>query len=166
MKKDNKTHGKKIYILLTALLILAAVSAVGTTFGRYDLGTISFPDANWESPMEIDLRTLNEPSAGEGPGIVEETPTTVYQVQPDDTLPAIAEKFHTTVEALIAYNKIEDPDSIQAGMILRIPPTDYVIPEEETGSAQAAAETELSSEAVSEDNPSATTEEMPTSSES
>ena len=53
-------------------------------------------------------------------------------MQPGDTLPDIAEKFHTTVEALIAYNKIEDPDSIQAGTILRIPPSDHVIPETDT----------------------------------
>lgn len=103
------------------------------------------------------------------PRIVEETPATVYQVQPGDTLASIAEKFHTTVEALIAYNKIENPDILQAGMILRIPPADYVVPEtttEETTFTEPTAETELFSEVISESEENATTGEMPTEPES
>ena len=165
-----KNNRKKIFLLLPTLIFLVAVFDVGTTSGRYDLGTIPFFDDEWgDGTIDIKFNTLNDPSAEEPPGIVEETPTTVYQVQPSDTLTSIAEKFHTTVEALIAYNKIENPDMLQAGTILRIPPTDYVIPEtttEETTSSEPMAETELSSEVVSESEENATTGEMPTEPES
>ena len=164
-----KNNRKKIF-LLPMLIILVTVSGVSTTFGRYDLGEISFPGLNGDViPIEFNTIISFTPSDEEPPGIVEETPTTVYQVQPGDTLASIAEKFHTTVEALIAYNKITNPDMLQAGTILRIPPADYVIPEtttEETTFAEPTAETELSSEVISESEENATTEEVPTEPES
>ena len=73
-------------------------------------------------------RGVDPPNTGEGPGIEEQTPTTVYQVQPGDTLETVAAKFGVTVEALIAFNKLEAPYTLTAGMILHIPPADYVIP--------------------------------------
>ena len=133
-----KNNRKKIFLILPTFILLAAVLSVGTTFGRYVLGTnIVFNDEDWneENPIIISFNDL-DPSVEEDPGIVEETPTTVYQVQPGDTFFSIAQKFRTTVEALAAYNNIEDPDSIQVGTILRIPPDDYVVPETETSSAQ------------------------------
>ena len=73
-------------------------------------------------------RGVDPPNTGEGPGIEEQTPTTVYQVQPGDTLETVAAKFGVTVEALIAFNKLEAPYTLTAGMILHIPPADDVIP--------------------------------------
>ncbi len=53
-----------------------------------------------------------------------QTPTPeppVYEVQPGDTLYRIAERFGTTVEAIVAANGIEDPSRIDVGQKLIIP---------------------------------------------
>lgn len=53
---------------------------------------------------------------------------TVYVVQEGDNLSKIAQQYGTTVENLAAYNEIDDPDHIEPGWTLRIPPEDYEIP--------------------------------------
>jgi murein DD-endopeptidase MepM/ murein hydrolase activator NlpD len=45
----------------------------------------------------------------------------VYVVQPGDTLYAIAERFGSTVEAIVAANELADPGLISVGQRLRIP---------------------------------------------
>ena len=49
-------------------------------------------------------------------------PVQDYVVQPGDTLSAIADRFGLTVNELLDANAIEDPNSIQVGAILLIPP--------------------------------------------
>lgn len=44
-----------------------------------------------------------------------------YEVQPGDTLGAIANQFGVTVEAIVAANDIADPDVIDVGQVLVIP---------------------------------------------
>lgn len=44
-----------------------------------------------------------------------------YVVQPGDTLSEIAERFGTTVRALVRANDIDDPDRIHPGQELVIP---------------------------------------------
>ena len=46
----------------------------------------------------------------------------VYTIQPGDTLFSIAGQFGITLEDLVALNNIEDPDRINAGDQLVIPP--------------------------------------------
>jgi LysM repeat protein len=48
---------------------------------------------------------------------------TIYTVQPEDTLPAIAERFGTTVQVIAQANNIPDPDLILPGQVLAIPVT-------------------------------------------
>jgi len=53
------------------------------------------------------------------------TPTAAgetYEVQPGDSLSAIAQRFNTTVEALVEANGITDPDQLFPGDQLTIPP--------------------------------------------
>jgi len=44
-----------------------------------------------------------------------------YKVKKGDTLFAIAQRFDTTVAAIIKLNKIKDPALIHAGLVLKIP---------------------------------------------
>lgn len=45
-----------------------------------------------------------------------------YVVRWGDTLAGIANRFNTTVQQLVEYNNIQDPDVIYAGQVLRIRP--------------------------------------------
>jgi LysM repeat protein len=44
-----------------------------------------------------------------------------YRVRSGDTLTAIAQRFNTTVRALVRLNDIEDPNEIRAGQELKVP---------------------------------------------
>lgn len=48
-------------------------------------------------------------------------PPVEYQIQPGDTLTAIAARFGTTVEALVELNRLEDADVILYGSTLNVP---------------------------------------------
>ena len=52
-----------------------------------------------------------------------------YTVREGDTLSEIAVRFGTTKGKLAAFNEIKNVDLIRAGMILKIPPKDYEIPQ-------------------------------------
>lgn len=57
------------------------------------------------------------------------TPKLVFHtIEPGDTLLALALKYDTTVEALIAANWISDPSGLQIGQKLVIPPKDGTLP--------------------------------------
>ena len=43
-----------------------------------------------------------------------------YRVQPGDNLNAIADRFHVTVEQLMEWNKIKDPNAITTSQQLKI----------------------------------------------
>ncbi|MEX2143522.1 MAG: LysM peptidoglycan-binding domain-containing protein [Anaerolineales bacterium] len=45
-----------------------------------------------------------------------------YEVQPYDFLSSIADRFGVTLDELIAANSLADPNSLEVGQILRIPP--------------------------------------------
>ncbi len=47
---------------------------------------------------------------------------TTYVVQPGDTLTIIAQRFNVTLEALVQANDIKDPDRVEVGQALIIPP--------------------------------------------
>lgn len=132
MKKTFFTR-RALISCLVLLLLLAVSLPMSMTTAKY---RSIYPDK--VSATVKGSTTVDSPddSGSDLPSIVEETPNTVYQVQPGDTLSAIAKKFHTTVEALVAYNQLENADFIQAGMILRIPPADYVITETHTDKAE------------------------------
>ena len=43
-----------------------------------------------------------------------------YRVQPGDNLNAIADRFHVTVEQLMEWNKIKDPNALTTNQQLKI----------------------------------------------
>lgn len=51
-----------------------------------------------------------------------------YEIQSGDSLFAIAQRFGVTVAALLEVNGIEDPDRIEAGQILTLPPNASLTP--------------------------------------
>ena len=66
--------------------------------------------------------TLSIPAQGEGPTTVPGAQTIIeYQVAAGDTLAVIAERFGSTVQAIVQENSLESPDQIQVGQTLRIP---------------------------------------------
>ena len=65
------------------------------------------------------LPAIKPPNTGEA-GLAAFQPSD-YEVQPGDTLSAIAQRFGTTVEELAAHNNIQDPNMIQPGQRLFIP---------------------------------------------
>ncbi len=72
--------------------------------------------------------------------VVRPSPTVaaLYTVQSGDTLSALAERFNTTVEELIAANGLTDPDALQAGQTLIIPSL-LRTPQPQAGTAPPAA---------------------------
>lgn len=91
-----------------------------------DLGRVAGIQGN------VDRDIFTEEILEEGVGQVQkqgEAPTdgrkevtyTVYRIQNGDTLYAIADRYGTTAEALAAENRIQNPNLIYAGQLLKIP---------------------------------------------
>jgi membrane-bound lytic murein transglycosylase D len=57
-----------------------------------------------------------------------------YRIEPGDTLSTLAQRFRTSVEALMQLNDLDRPDRIRAGQVLRLPHT----AETRTASTQTA----------------------------
>ena len=68
-------------------------------------------------------QVLTLPSTG-GPATFPRT----YRIDRGDTLRSIGEKFGVTWQQIAAYNNIPNPNVISAGMVIQIPPVDYVPP--------------------------------------
>jgi LysM repeat protein len=70
------------------------------------------------------IRSIAESTVAAGPS---ESTTTLpifsesYTVQSGDTLSEIAQIFGVSVDDLISYNAISNPDAIEAGQVLKVP---------------------------------------------
>ena len=83
--------------------------------------------ANLPAPKLPPTRDPNLPIVSPTPDNAHNLPTLrgdfiEYQVQPYDFLSSIAERFGVTLEELIAANDLADPNQLEVGQILRIPP--------------------------------------------
>lgn len=83
-----------------------------------------------------------------------------YTIQLGDTLSKIANRYGTTVAVLSTYNNITNPNTIQAGSTVKIPPVSYTIPE--TTSTQSAATESTATEPSATETPKQTEESSST----
>ena len=74
------------------------------------------------TPTEAPTEAVTSP-ATEAPEPTEapESTTRTYRIRRGDTLSAIAQRFDTTVRALVRLNDIKDPHAIRAGQRIEIP---------------------------------------------
>ena len=66
--------------------------------------------------MALDKQALNDETMDQVSGGT----NLRYRVQPGDNLNAIAQKYHVTVEQLMQWNKIKDPNEITTSQQLKI----------------------------------------------
>jgi LysM repeat protein len=103
-----------VYRLL-ALLLAFAAAACGGGGSSDDPTATNAPASPTAANQVAGARTQT-------PGTPNATPTPpgTYEVVDGDTLSAIAERFGTTVEALVAANGLASADELQIGQVLKI----------------------------------------------
>ena len=113
--------------LLAALLLALAVACGGGDGNDDDDGAeVVEPEPTATViPTATPFAVTPEPTVIGSDATVEPDPTpradVTYVIEPGDTLSAIAQRFGTTVQALMAVNEIEDPTLIFSGQELTIP---------------------------------------------
>ncbi len=107
-----------------------------------DGGTYTHGDAE---PIAT-TNTEEEIEQGTTEQTTENTDADIYTVVSGDTLSGIATKYNTSIEKLVAYNKLADTN-IQAGQKLKIPPAYYEIPKAETTSTTVEEDEKIPTEA-------------------
>ncbi len=114
----------RLRLLLAGLLLAAAAVACARGDDAVIVITATFlpptstassipPEPSSEVPTFIAPTLAPAPSA---------EATSVYVVQPGDTLTTIALAHHTTVETLLTLNSLANPDLIEVGQALVLPP--------------------------------------------
>lgn len=119
--RSRPPRGRRAAQAGVALLIAAVVGVSAALAVR----SCSGGDGNQDGTLPPLTIVLNVTTTTVPP-----TTTTVavfYEVQPGDSLFAIAQRFETDLQALIDLNGITNPDKIQAGQKLQIPPPTVLV---------------------------------------
>jgi LysM repeat protein len=112
------------------VLLVAALAGCSANLQRGDGAQSAIPVATPTetiAALPIVTPTVVVPGASPPPGATvpptppDQNPAT-YVVTADDTLYAIALRFNVSLEALIDLNNLSDPNDIQVGQELKIPP--------------------------------------------
>jgi len=139
----NKWKRLIYYLMINVLVSACTVLAVLTVWDRTHP-----PAANGGEPVALNLPSPLPSSSGvastdvPGTGTVEApaatptntpSPTAVkdvqqYQVQPGDTLGLIAQRYDVSLEDLMNFNSLSDPNSLSVGQVIYIPTTPEVVP--------------------------------------
>jgi len=64
-----------------------------------------------------------------------------YRLDIGDTLRSVGEQFGVTWQQIAAYNNIANPNYVEAGLLIQIPPVDYVVPTTTTATGGAVTTT-------------------------
>jgi LysM repeat protein len=90
-------------LLLATMLLLAACGSTGGNGGTINLVVTPVPTP---TPSPLAAPTV---------------PPVTYRVKQGDTLSGIADMFGVTVDDIVRYNNIADPNSLSVGQVLTIP---------------------------------------------
>lgn len=96
-------------------------------------GSTVQPAAVTPTPPAAQARAPGEPVLSPTPDVARLLPTPrlesdQYVVQPNDTLGLIAQRFGVSLDKLIEANALPDPDRLEVGQVLVIPPPDPLPP--------------------------------------
>ncbi|MBI2939735.1 MAG: LysM peptidoglycan-binding domain-containing protein [Chloroflexi bacterium] len=106
------------YIVKVGDTLSGIADAVGVSMGALMAANrIADPDSLYEG-QELTIPDIASATAGR---VAPRRPAT-YTVQPGDSLSSIADAFGTTSERLATLNDLDDPDHLQVGQVLRLPP--------------------------------------------
>ena len=150
----------RLFGLLTSLVIIVPVVVAGVVLLRLDVFSDDGDASGATEPLAFDFDSPAEPIAfpsDEGevalpelePEPEFELRATVHVVQPGDTLGNLAQRYGTTVAAIVFLNDLLDPNALRVGQELQVPPADFVLPEPAAPEAEAPAEGEAPAEAES-----------------
>lgn len=113
----SRRHAPPVALRLGTIVVLLLCLAAPVV--AQDPTPATAIEATPEVGHEPTAGATEEPKPGANEEPTQEPPT--YAVQPGDTLFSIAQRFGTTVEAIVAANDIADPSLIQVGQKLVIP---------------------------------------------
>ncbi len=130
---------------LTAVFLLAAAALTFASCQRTVQGLPPYQPAGQAPPPAPPQTTASPrwptwsaPTRGPGTPALSPTPdaphpvptlrpqSETYVVQPGDTLALLARRYQVSLQALMAANNLSDPNRIQVGQVLRIPPPEPV----------------------------------------
>jgi LasA protease len=88
----------------------------------------AFPEVNETDSPRDPIPHITEPTPTPNPPIELPTPrseTVTYVVQQGDTLRRIAQMYRVSIAQIVAFNEISNPDLIDVGQVLLIPPPTF-----------------------------------------
>ncbi len=100
---SSRTPYALLPLLLATMLLLAACGSTGGNGGTINLVVTPVPTP---TPSPLAAPTV---------------PPVTYRVKQGDTLSGIADMFGVTVDDIVRYNNIADPNSLSVGQVLTIP---------------------------------------------
>ncbi|HVM29406.1 MAG TPA: LysM domain-containing protein [Candidatus Limnocylindrales bacterium] len=112
----------RIFGIAAAIALLAALLIV---LAPNFLGGIAVPDQPTPSPTP---RVTAAPTTPPTPSPTPEPTTVTHTIAPGDTLFGIAVRYEVTVEQILAANpQVTNPNLIQVGQVITIPPPDFPV---------------------------------------
>ncbi len=108
------------YLLLNVIVTACTMFAVLYAWERYRPQVADGP-LEMLFPTRPSATALPAAETSEGEIPSEQMGFEQYTVQPGDSLTGIAEEYGTTIEEILAFNDLEDPDALTVGMVLNIP---------------------------------------------
>lgn len=105
---------------MTRTMLMALLAAAVFVGGCGDDGAEEDVEPT-PSPTAAEAVAPTEPPEPEPTEAEEEAVQPTYRVRSGDTLSGIAERYDTTVRALVRLNDIDDPNEIRAGQRLKLP---------------------------------------------